>query len=63
MSRLTITLDLENDAFAEDRAEEVYRILKDYVGLIGFLGAIEERHLLDINGNVVGEVTLDGGAS
>jgi hypothetical protein len=55
---LTITISLTGDAFAEQPAEEVYRILSDYAGLVGFLSSIEERTLLDINGNTVGHARL-----
>lgn len=55
---LVITIDLVGDAFAERPCEEVYRILNDYAGLIGFVGELEERPLLDVNGNAVGRAAL-----
>lgn len=55
---LNITINLEGEALTDNPAEEVYRILRDYTGLIGFLGRIEDRNLLDINGNTVGQATI-----
>lgn len=51
MSKLVITLELDNDAFQEDKEAEVRRILKDFPLLNGW-------KLRDINGNAVGQIEI-----
>ena len=52
---ITIRLKTDNAAFEDDKAEEVQRILKDWLSA-GFRPA----NLYDANGNRVGSVTVTG---
>lgn len=62
MRELVIRIDLENDAFqGKARAvREVRRILANYMSRCGISGELVERKLMDVNGNTVGSVTLEG---
>lgn len=51
MSKLVITIDLDNDAFQEDQEGEVRRILRNFPLLDGW-------KLHDINGNAVGLIEV-----
>lgn len=55
---ITITINTDNAAFADDKRGEVLRILADWIanGQRGILAA----KLYDRNGNSVGRVTLKG---
>lgn len=53
MSTLTITIDLDNDAFKPDYTVEVKRIL-------AITSLTDGKSLYDYNGNRVGKVTITG---
>lgn len=58
MSTLTITIDLDNDAFQEWGGQaEIARILRKYADNAAEYG-VGNRRLLDINGNTVGTATV-----
>ena len=54
---LTITIDTSNDAFADNPAPEVARILRDLAGDMDGreLTSGDGANLRDINGNLVGQ--------
>jgi len=56
-SQYTIMIDTENEAFGDDPATEIARILKDLVKDLESKG-IQDKNLRDVNGNTVGEATL-----
>lgn len=59
MTTLTITLDLNNDAFQDLNGQnEVARILNQYANHITEWGVGPVRNLRDVNGNSVGNATL-----
>jgi hypothetical protein len=59
MTTLTITLDLNNDAFQDlNLQNEVARILNQYANHVTEWGVGSIRHLRDVNGNTVGNATL-----
>lgn len=61
--RLTIVIDCDNAAFADDFAGQLADILDDCRDTIEAKGeTFTEMGLHDINGNKVGRMTLEGGA-
>ncbi len=59
---ITITINTDNDAFANDPSGEVSRILKRLIADIKtewFLQLVGDSKLFDINGNTVGKVTIE----
>jgi len=54
MSRIIITLETDNAAFAEDPQGEVNRILNHLIEYHTMTGELPE-YFRDINGNLVGE--------
>lgn len=60
MSKMILTIELDNDAFQPDPCFEVARILRNTADEIEASGYIAGR-LRDINGNPVGTVDLKGG--
>jgi len=59
MTTLTITLDLNNDAFQDlNLQKEVARILNQYANHVTEWGVGSIRLLRDVNGNIVGNATL-----
>lgn len=58
MAKLTISIDMNNAAFEDDRRAELSRILFNYAYDLE-QGANYTRKLKDINGNKVGETNLD----
>lgn len=52
--RITITLTTENDAFSDEPATEIARILRKLADVIESGLATDETPLRDINGNRVG---------
>lgn len=55
--RWTITIETENDAFADQPATEVARILQD-LAKVFHRGGLPGERLRDSNGNTCGTVTL-----
>lgn len=55
---LTITIETENDAFANGKGREVARILSGIAQRIKE-GETDDFKVRDINGNTVGTVSLD----
>ena len=64
MATLSIMIDLNNDAFAEDREAEIGRILYDLSHLLVYRYESAESFALhplilrDVNGNSVGSVAV-----
>lgn len=58
MSKVAITIETDNDAFAEYPASEVGRILRQYANRVSDESVVEPTFLKDINGNTVGEVRV-----
>lgn len=54
--KFVLTIDCDNDAFREDTATEIRRILSEE--LLPRLDAVGHLNLHDINGNRVGVATL-----
>ena len=52
MSRFTMTIDTDNDAFAEDPQAEVARILRRVARTV--VAGSDGGRCMDINGNAVG---------
>ena len=62
MSELRVVLRLEGDAMESDEWGEVVGILRelaDYVELQQCVDYAHSRRLMDVNGNVVGEVRVE----
>ncbi len=60
MTTLTITICSDNDAFVDNEAGEISRILSDFVYRLNNDGNLDESTpLRDINGNIVGYAELD----
>lgn len=57
--KITIEIELENDAFQGDEPTEVGRILNDYCIMIGKAEELVETSLRDYYGNRVGSVTIE----
>lgn len=57
MSTLTITINLDNEAFDSYPGDEVGRILTRYAQSISVLSDLDKT-LKDINGNTVGSATV-----
>lgn len=57
MSTLTITIDLDNEAFNTYLGDEVGRILTKYAQSISVLSDLD-KNLKDINGNTVGKAEV-----
>jgi|OpeIllAssembly_1097287.scaffolds.fasta_scaffold662297_3 hypothetical protein len=57
MKKLTITIRTENAAFDESPELEVARILRSLANRMEVDG-VEDRNILDVNGNKVGEVKV-----
>lgn len=57
MSTLTITIDLDNEAFGTYLGHEVGRILTKYAQSISVLSDLD-KNLKDINGNTVGKAEV-----
>jgi hypothetical protein len=58
----TLTIRLDNAAFDDDECSEVARILAQLVGHLRSVPELDYAHsrrLMDINGNVVGEVRVE----
>jgi hypothetical protein len=55
--RIDICIEMDNDAFCDDPAQEVARILREYADKIE-CGGTMERMLADINGNCVGSALI-----
>jgi hypothetical protein len=59
MTTLTITIDLDNDAFQDLNGQnEVARILNKYTTYVQEWGVPSNWGLADVNGNTVGAATL-----
>lgn len=61
---ITITINTDNDIFQPDPVYETQRLLRRLAACIGEKG-LEERKLIDTNGNSIGEMKIkdsDGGA-
>lgn len=61
MSKVTITINTENDAFGQNEwqeAGEVSRILRQLSTDIQFDDIVDQKILKDLNGNTVGEVVV-----
>lgn len=57
MAKLTITITMDNSAFADFPEVEVSRLLKEYVKIIESRQLVQ-REFLDINGNIVGTARI-----
>ena len=58
--KLKIEIDLDSDAFVEDRCEEIKRIVNDLCERLPLDGATKGRYILhDSNGNFVGTFSID----
>ncbi len=59
---LTITIETDDAAFEHDAGAEVGRILQGIAvqAQAHGLDSLEDRPILDLNGNTVGMVSLDG---
>lgn len=55
--KCTVTIDLDNDAFAVDQAQELCRILDEAQAFIN--GGWSHKTLKDINGNTVGKLEIE----
>lgn len=59
----TLTIRLDNAAFDDDESSEVARILTQLAAHLrsmrALLDYVHSRRLMDINGNVVGEVRVE----
>lgn len=60
MAKITIEINLENDAFVKDESYEVARILYELADTIDIDGvdAVANRKLRDVDGNSTGTVTV-----
>ena len=58
MSTLTLTIKLDNEAFQGNTVAEVNRILRTYVTFNSLAETVQERTLLDVNGNKVGKAEV-----
>lgn len=58
--RITITVDLDNEAFADNAGDELARIMRAFAARIDdgplYPGRLDA--LLDVNGNTVGDATV-----
>lgn len=63
MSELRLSMELGNDAFADDAASEVARILRVLADRIEQGLPDEPIRLRDINGNTVGQALITASAS
>jgi len=60
--KLTLFINLDNDAFKENTAQETKRILKDLTNRLDYYSFTSLPHkiiLKDLNGNPVGTVTIE----
>lgn len=57
-SQYTIMIDTENEAFGDDPAAEIARILQDLVKDLESKG-IQDKKLRDVNGNTVGKAAYE----
>lgn len=57
---LTITIDMDNDAFADDNGRETSRILRELSSRVKdwTLEAGDYKKIRDINGNTVGSLSV-----
>ena len=53
---MNLKIDTENQAFENDKSNEIVRILKETIGKIE--NGYEESRLYDLNGNPVGDFSL-----
>lgn len=58
MATLSITIELDNDAFQADAGEEVARILRQVAARTATSIDAGEYNLRDYNGNTVGSVEI-----
>jgi len=56
--RVTITIDCDNEAFGDEPAVEVARILQRYTARLREAYRLEDCRLRDVNGNTVGQVEI-----
>ena len=60
MERITITIDMENSAFDNSPMTEVARILRKLARKAEREG-LEDAGIMDLNGNVIGDVKVEIG--
>ena len=58
--RYVVKIAIENDAFAEDEAGEVVRILRELADWVEREGEVRPKGLFDVNGNLVGSTVWEG---
>lgn len=62
MARFTLTIDCDNDAFSDDPASEIARILRDASRRVDAHSGLcngDTFHFRDSNGNIVGKAQYD----
>lgn len=59
MENITITIETGNDAFADEPATEIARILRGLADSFEQYGRSQFRKLYDLNGNACGRVAIE----